>query len=63
VKVFFSTSGGRPLPGSGDHFPLSFIWRSSYALMAALARKRTLQNVASVFKKLEWLKGLAGFLG
>jgi hypothetical protein len=31
--------------------------------MAALARKRTLQNVASVFKKLEWLKGLAGFLG
>jgi hypothetical protein len=28
-----------------------------------LARKRTLQNVASVYKKLERLTRLAGFLG
>jgi hypothetical protein len=31
--------------------------------MAALVRKRTLQNVASVYKKLEGLTRLAGFLG
>jgi hypothetical protein len=50
------------LPGSGDHFQLYFIWWLSWASTAALARKRTLQNIA-VNKKFERLTRLAGFLG
>jgi hypothetical protein len=40
-------------------FPLKVAWAST----VTMARKRTLKNVASVYKKLERLKRLAGFLG